>query len=204
MTARTRDPEGTRAAILDAAEEVFLDHGFGNASVSQIAKHAGVTKSLIHHHFGSKEELWNEIKQRRFEIYASAQMKALEEAEPSAKLLREAMETYFRFLGANQQIVRILAWVFLESEQHDSCMRMDKELVAAGAEKVRQAQEAGELRADIDPRFIIFTMVGLAQHWFQDREHVLSHLGSGLPPKAVDEFYLDNVVKIFFEGVLPR
>ena len=35
MTARTRDPEATRAAILDAAEEIFLAKGFGDAAMDQ-------------------------------------------------------------------------------------------------------------------------------------------------------------------------
>ena len=44
-----RDPEATRNALLEAAEEVFLKNGFGNTSLSEIAKRAGITKSLIHH-----------------------------------------------------------------------------------------------------------------------------------------------------------
>ena len=69
MTARTRNPEATRAAILDAAEKIFLGKGYGEASMSQIAAEAGVTKSLLHHYFGSKENLWTEVKTRRFSIY---------------------------------------------------------------------------------------------------------------------------------------
>jgi len=202
MNARTRDPETTRTAILDAAEDVFLARGFNGAPMSEIARQAGVTKSLIHHHFGSKQELWDEVKMRRFEVYAERQLEMIDRSEPSAALLKQSMETYFHFLKHNQPLVRILAWVFLERGQ-DECMKMDKGLMDAGAEKIRESQARGEIRSDIDPRFLLFTMVGIVQHWFQDRAHVLQHL-DGVDESQVDDAYLADVLKIFFEGVLPR
>ena len=202
MTARTRNPEATRTAILDAAEKVFLDKGYGEASMSQIAAQAGVTKSLLHHYFGSKENLWTEVKIRRFSVYADHQLAMLEGADPDVNLLMESMKTYFHFLKDNPEMVRILAWVFLERQQ-DTCMTMDQGLMEAGAAKVAEGQARGEIRADINPHFILFTMVGIVQHWFQDRAHVLERL-DGADPDAVDQAYLGDVVKIFFEGILPR
>ncbi len=202
MTARTRNPEATRAAILDAAEKIFLGKGYGEASMSQIAAQAGVTKSLLHHYFGSKENLWTEVKTRRFSIYVDHQLAMLEGADPDVNLLMESMKTYFHFLKDNPEMVRILAWVFLERQQ-DTCMTMDQGLMEAGAVKVAEGQARGEIRADINPHFILFTMVGIVQHWFQDRAHVLERF-DGADPDTVDQAYLGDVVKIFFEGILPR
>ncbi len=202
MTARTRNPEVTRTAILDAAEKVFLEKGYGEASMSAIANEAAVTKSLLHHYFGSKDNLWTEVKIRRFAVYADHQLAMLEGADPDVNLLRESMKTYFHFLKDNPEMVRILAWVFLERQQ-DTCMMMDQGLMEAGAAKVAESQARGEIRADINPHFILFTMVGIVQHWFQDRGHVLERL-DGADPDAVDQAYLGDVVKIFFEGILPR
>jgi TetR/AcrR family transcriptional regulator len=199
----SRDPDATRAAILDAAEEVFLAKGYGNAAMSQIARRAGITKSLIHHHFGSKEGLWREVKMRRFSQYLEQQAAMLEEAEPSAELLQKSMDAYFRFLQANPQIVRILAWVFLEQDD-DHCLVGEKELTQAGIEKIVEGQRNGQLRADLDPRCIIFTFLGLAQHWFQDRHHFINDFGWDGKIEDLDAHYLRDMAKIFFEGVLPR
>ena len=76
-----RDPEATRAALLEAAETLFLEKGFGNTSLSEIGRQAGITKSLIHHYFGSKEGLWREVKTRRFMQYAQ---EANEYAQPGS------------------------------------------------------------------------------------------------------------------------
>ena len=198
-----RDPEATRKALLDAAETVFLEKGFGNAALSEIARRAGMTKSLIHHYFGSKENLWRETKQRRFDHYAEEQMRMLDESEPTAELLQNSVKLYFRFLKKNPEIVRILAWMFLERDQ-DDCLKKDSQLTDAGVARIRAGQESGNLRADLDPRFILFTFLGLAQHWIQDKEHFIHDFGIDSLPEDLDEAYLGDMVKIFMEGVLPR
>lgn len=50
--------EAKREAILDAARAVFLEVGFGAASMDAIANAAKVSKQTVYNHFGSKEELF--------------------------------------------------------------------------------------------------------------------------------------------------
>ena len=204
MTPRQRDPEATRTAILDAAEEVLLAKGFAEASTAEIARRAGVTKSLIHHHFGSKEGLWDEVKVRRFSEYAERQMEMLQTDQPNAELLRDSMRTYFHFLQRNPQLVRMLAWMFLEQDQEKECADLDRELTLAGIAKIREGQENGFLRGDLNPGFILYTFLGICQHWFQDKSWMLEKIGLSAESDAVDQAYLEDAVKIFFEGVLPR
>lgn len=54
---RRRDPAASRAAILEAAREVFTERGYTGGSIREIAKRAGVTHGLVIRHFGSKEQL---------------------------------------------------------------------------------------------------------------------------------------------------
>ena len=54
---RRRDPEASRAAILEAAREVFTERGYARGTVREIARRAGVTHGLVMRHFGSKEQL---------------------------------------------------------------------------------------------------------------------------------------------------
>jgi AcrR family transcriptional regulator len=48
----------TRQQILDSAREVFAGSGFAKASIRRIAAGAGVDPALVHHYFGSKDELF--------------------------------------------------------------------------------------------------------------------------------------------------
>ncbi len=198
-----RDPEATRAALLAAAEDIFLEKGYGNTSLSEIARRAGMTKSLIHHYFGSKEGLWREVKLARFTQYTERQMEMLRDAQPSPELMRASLAFYFDFLRQNPQIVRILAWMFLERDQ-DDCLDIDRRLIEHGITMMHQAQDEGQVRADIDARFILFVFIGLCQHWFQDKGHFINDFGIDGLPDDLDAAYREAIIKILFEGILPR
>lgn len=195
---QTRDPELTRTRILDAAETLFVELGFSAVKLSALARSAGVTKSLIHHHFGSKEQLWEAVKNRAFERYFTAQMAMLEEAgEPNAELLRSSVVAYFHFLRDNPGVVRLFAWTHLEGDSH--CSDLDNQLVGAGAEWVRQTQERGLLRQDINPTHVIAIFVMTCTQWFEAKCHHENWPGMGS-----DEAFLEDFLKIFMEGVTPR
>ncbi len=48
----------TRQQILDAASEVFLEHGFADASIAHVVERSGFSVGSIYHHFGGKAELF--------------------------------------------------------------------------------------------------------------------------------------------------
>src|SRR5689334_11743536 len=48
----------TRAAILAAARARFAEHGLTRTSVRSVAADAGVDAALVHHYFGSKDDLF--------------------------------------------------------------------------------------------------------------------------------------------------
>jgi AcrR family transcriptional regulator len=54
---RSGNPD-TRAEILTAARRLFAEEGFESVSMRRIASEAGVDPSLIHHYFGSKDDLF--------------------------------------------------------------------------------------------------------------------------------------------------
>lgn len=200
---RRRDPEATRKAILDAAEELFVLLGPVATTTAEIAKAAGINKSLIHHHFGSKEALWEEVKRRHFGAYFAVQKEMLAAAtEPSTELVRDSLHAFFRFLQHDPKSVRFMSWSFCENELGK--LDQEKELFELGIEKIRQSQEAGTIRRDVEPLFVIKTFVALALHWFQTCRVTLSIIDSKVSPAELDELYLDTATKILLEGIRPR
>jgi AcrR family transcriptional regulator len=57
-TGRRPGNQDTRKAILAAAREAFAEKGFDGASIRAIATSAGVDPALVHHYFGTKDELF--------------------------------------------------------------------------------------------------------------------------------------------------
>jgi AcrR family transcriptional regulator len=65
---RDEQRAATRAALIDAAAQVFAERGFMGASVEAIAERAGYTRGAFYSNFESKEELFAELLQVR--VYA--------------------------------------------------------------------------------------------------------------------------------------
>jgi AcrR family transcriptional regulator len=55
------NPGDRRAQILASAIPVFAQHGFREASLDDIAAHAGITRAIVYRHFDSKEELYRAV-----------------------------------------------------------------------------------------------------------------------------------------------
>ena len=51
----------TKEKVLDAAVEVFGEHGFTAATMAEIVERSGVSVGSIYHHFGGKSEVFNAI-----------------------------------------------------------------------------------------------------------------------------------------------
>lgn len=203
MSERRYDPEGTKQSILDAARRIFVDKGVGHASMSDIAKEAGVTKSLIHHHFGSKAELWEAVKRASFRDYFTAMLEIIR-AEGKAPWgpLEDACRFTFQFHHENPDMNRLMSWMHLEDasaghELHDQVCR-------EGLARIRAAQAAGELRSDVEAVWIQACFLILAGGYFQ-RRWMFDAWDIGEEPEGDrDQRFLRDMVRIFFEGVLPR
>lgn len=65
MARRTKEEaQATRAALLDAAELLFLEHGVSGTSLADIAAAAGTTRGAIYWHFRDKADLFNAMMER--------------------------------------------------------------------------------------------------------------------------------------------
>ena len=62
-----RVPVATKARILDAAERLFMVHGFEATSLRAITTEADVNLAAVNYHFGSKEELFQSVLTRRLD-----------------------------------------------------------------------------------------------------------------------------------------
>lgn len=57
MATQEERRDRARTVLLEAALDVFGEEGYSRANVGAIAERAGVSRTLVYHHFGSKEEL---------------------------------------------------------------------------------------------------------------------------------------------------
>lgn len=80
---RRRDFERNRDAILQAADECFVEHGM-KASIGVIAKRAGVAPATVYRHFPGREDLEKAVFDVRMNTYAAAVEQAQENEDPKS------------------------------------------------------------------------------------------------------------------------
>ena len=84
----------TKSKILDTAEKLIGDHGYSGTTLRQIIAAAGVNLAAIHYHFGTKEELLDELILRKagpVNAERLARMQSLETAAGTAALDVESL-----------------------------------------------------------------------------------------------------------------
>ena len=201
QTRGSAEGDKTRQAILKAAESLFVEQGFAATSMANVAKHAGITKSLIHHHFGSKRELWDAVKAIVMEEYGQQQQRLLTDRKPGLELLEDSIVVYFRFLQRNPNVVRLWTWMSVENDQH--CADLSMDLTRAGAAILREGQLLGQIRDDVRAEFILAQFFSLVRGWFTERPILQSCILSESDAEC-DELYLRSVLTVFLDGLRPR
>ena len=96
----------TQIRILDAAEELFMQHGFEGASMRMLTARAGVNLAAINYHFGSKDALIEAVFRRRLDVMNAeriAELERLEQAAAGAPLSAEAIIR--AFIGASLRMI---------------------------------------------------------------------------------------------------
>ena len=85
----TAVPAETKARILDAAETLFMEHGYEATSLRSITAAADVNLAAVNYHFGSKEELFQAVLTRRLDPMNQRRLELLTrfEAESAPKPL---------------------------------------------------------------------------------------------------------------------
>ena len=166
-----------RQAILAAATEEFCRNGFEHARMDAIAVRAGIGKSTIYEYFPSKNALLTAVGEQMAErVFVE-----LSGILHSNIAFQDKMISYMRFLtSVLAQMGQKLLILFRE----DSSMTFFEEMSHQYAEQqyelleaeVVRAQQAGELRADIDPIVVATLLASLTSTMFKAREVPLESL----------------------------
>jgi AcrR family transcriptional regulator len=140
-----RDAEATREKILAAALAEFSEKGIAGARVDAIAARAQVNKRMLYYYFGSKDELFQEILQRR--------------------LVDRPLHSGFSPLGERQRgiegqddYVRLVMWEALQtSADQPANAESRRALFQSLIDAVVDAQRDGVLPDDLDPAQVVLS-----------------------------------------------
>jgi len=94
-------------AILEAAEQEFLDKGFEAAKTTKIASLAGVTHAMLHYYYRTKENLFDRICDQKVNLLKNSLLVFFDKSDmPFLEKVQRSIETHFDFIRANANLPR--------------------------------------------------------------------------------------------------
>jgi AcrR family transcriptional regulator len=219
---RQRDAERTRAAILAAAQEVFIRGDYHAAALSDIARRAGVTQSLIHHHFQSKKGLYVAAVHAYLadldEGLKGIVEPSLDGADDASSFLDSALRGYSRFLDSHEQCVRLYRILDLSMHNDPDLVagldELDEQgrepstlhLMRAAHQRLLAMRQKGLLRPGVEPLPLLSAMLCAVEHWYTSSRRLNHRLAQAVGSEeavSLDDF-LRTLVIVFTEGALVK
>lgn len=179
--APTRIQKKNRAAILEAALNVFSAHGFRGATVDQIATEAGLSKPNLLYYFPSKEAIHTALLSGLLDIWLAPLRDLDENGDP----MHELLAYVHRKLQMSRELPRESRLFANELVQgapriHDALSTDLKALVDGKAAVLKAWMDAGKI-ARVHPHHLIFSIWALTQHYADFDVQVRSILGDEDP-----------------------
>jgi AcrR family transcriptional regulator len=150
--ARQRDPERSRAAILDAALVEFGERGFAGARTVAIANRAGVNAQLIAYYFDGKAGLYEAVTKHW-------QLKSVPLGRDELPL-HEVVANFVRSNATNRAWARLMIWEGLNpagTPSPEAGMSF-----AAMVDGLRGRQARGEIAKELDPATVLIVLFSAA------------------------------------------
>jgi TetR/AcrR family transcriptional regulator, mexJK operon transcriptional repressor len=192
-----------RRAILSAATEVFLQHGYLGASMDEVAARAGVSKQTVYKQFADKQHLFAEIilgtTVQVVDGFARAFTNTLDEATDVRQAFRDLAR---RFLDTLLQpdVLRLRRLVLAEADRFpdisaawfDGAFHRSMELLG---ESMTRLADRGMLRELPDPPLAAYQFAGLVMYKPMNQA---MFAGTGAQPAAAElEHIADRAAEVF-------
>ncbi len=202
--ARTRIQKQKRELILDAALDVFSQHGFRGSTIDQIAEAAGMSKPNLLYYFRNKEDIHHTLIQRLLDTWL-APLRELEAGGDPLTELRGYIRRKLEMARDFPRESRLFANEILQGAPRARPMLEDelKTLVDDKAEVILGWMKAGRL-ARTDPRHLIFSIWATTQHYADFDVQVRAVLG---PERDGDGRFEDAarfLEQLFMNGLKPK
>jgi len=182
-----------KEVIIDKATRLFMEKGFGSASMRDIAEHVGVEAASLYNHIQSKSEILQDI---CFKV-ANQFIQNLEQVEASSASALDKMETLIRFhirmmLQQYESIyISDHEWRHLPEPYLSNFLNQRRHYRKRLASIIEQGMQSGQMK-QIEPYVAVLTILSAIsgiESWHRSRKNI------------TEEVLEENMVKFLVEGL---
>lgn len=202
----TRNPERTRARLLNAAITLFSNRGYHGVSVDEIVNTAGVNKRMVYHYFGSKEEIYLSVLKDVYARLGSVEKKALKKHRGGLiDNLRQVMYGLFEFYEKNPEFARLIIWENLNGGK--LVPKVPYELkknpfLDRFSSIIKEGSKKGVFRKDLNTKHLLIEFIGMGFIYYSNTYTLSQALDIDLKSKRERKKALESALDLFFNGIV--
>ena len=183
-----KDHDAKRAAILKTAAGYFADHGYDRASVSQVARACGISKSLIYHYYDSKEQLLFDILHSHLtQVHDAVTAVSCPGAHPETHLRHLVADLLMTYRGADaEHRLQLQSTTALSPQQQQDLAKIQRTIVSIFATAIQDIAPDYLQDAPSDLRPLTMSLFGML-NWF----YLWHQPGRGLSRSAYGDMATD-------------
>ena len=197
---RTKRGEATQRKLLAAAEDVFAEMGYHEASIVKITERAGIGLGTFYLYFDSKQTIFEALVIDLNRRVRHSMAEAMEGASSRLEAERAGFAGFFRFTAEHPALYRVVREAELVSPE---ALRLHYTRIVEGyVEGLRKAQAVGEV-SDIDPEVAAWALMGIGELvgaryilWERDADDQR--------PREMDPHVFDQMMRFIETALAPR
>jgi TetR/AcrR family transcriptional regulator len=158
----------TRDRVLQVAQALFAERGYRGASLRDISSRIGIKAPSLLHHFSSKDELYLAVLDRIFTRLEAAAAPIVTGHQSHRERIRRAGEGAIDFIAARPHFGRIV-WNECVDEKgvgRQMIKRRVPPLFKSMVDFIREGQELGEFRSEVDPFHFVMNLMSVTLGYF--------------------------------------
>ncbi len=189
--------ERTRRKLLDAAERVFADLGYYDASIVKLTEAAKVSQGTFYIYFESKQEIFYELVRDLNRRVRHAMHEASAQGTTRAESERLGFAAFFRFTAEHPALYRIIrqAEFVAPDALHEHYAKIAEGYIAG----LREAMDSGDV-VEADPEVLAWALMGVGEligmRWILWED--------GPEPREVPPEVFEQMYAFITRGLLPR
>lgn len=157
----TKRGAATRRRILEAAEQVFAELGYHDASISKLTERAGVALGTFYLYFDSKHTVFEALVIDLNTRVRQSMSESMAGADNRVEAERLGFEGFFRFTAEHPALYRVVREAALVSPQ---LMRLHYERIVSGyTDGLAAAQSSGDIDPQLDPEVTAWALMGMGE-----------------------------------------
>jgi TetR/AcrR family transcriptional regulator len=154
---KKQEREQRREYIIDAAEKLFIDKGYDNVPMNDIANEVGVNRATLYLYFKNKDSLYFAVLQRGLYLMRDAFQESIKEDQTGLERLIALCHSFFSYCKEHPEYYQELCYARTRSfdigqiESANEQMIVAQELMDAICHSIKIGIEDGSIKKELEP-----------------------------------------------------